>query len=357
MKTRAKSGSARPRRGKGIATRKAIGYVSQPRTTELIKEKSAFVEWTEAEQARLRSQPGDFAKAYAAFRKEQRKRSQALLALEQEAHREKGERKDRFGFGYFGRPRGVPDVLPLQHQDQGEVAFEAAEPAMFGYIDYQLTPFRTQVYSGSPAFPSSLMEPCPDLEHWSAWLANDEVALSQQCRLWFPGGRYTGGFLVSPRVTVEGLVDIGAGGKVSVGADCGVAFVWCTHKDRDHDNGWHYDPAYDTLVRLWRSVCMQPHPPLFVDTQPGLHTFTHDSEYVIAIGFDLLRSYGGPGRFIDIAQYVSITAENAVAQFGPGAGSGQTGWIRTPFPTVRLQRYQGPTDVQRVAADGFPWGP
>jgi hypothetical protein len=342
---------------KFIEIDKDILYIHQPKVSQAIKERSDFIKWKEKERMRLICQTDEFDKAYEAFKKEEQERSHTMLGMEQEAEQERSMQKSPFRLPDFEREFGFPDIdveLPRRPLlDTDRMMAELAPRRMFGYTDFVLPAFRTLVYSGSPASPSALIYPCPDLEYWGAWFENDEVSLSQQYRLWFPGGRCTGRFEIWPRLTVKGLVDIGRGGKVSVGAECGAAIVECTNEDRNHDDGGHYDPEYDTVLGGWRSVCLQPHPPIFEDIEEGLHTFLYPLyPNGVAVGFDLDCPWGAVGRFIDIGHYVQIRAENAWVQFRPSDNS--RGWIHTPFPVIRLWYFNYPSNVLPVSHETIP---
>lgn len=337
----AREGRSAAKIPKGKKTR-GIVYASQGHVSHLVKEKSAFARWCEMEELRLASQPAqDFDKAFKRFEQERGRRRSALRTLEHRAEEEKQQR--RLPWPGPGQEIGVIEAI--------KVPFSFSRPTFFS--ETEILPTKTLIYRGAPATRSDLIYPCPDLRSWSAWFEDDEVTLDQGYRYWFPSTNqhplhksffFSGQFVVDTRLTLQGVVAIGTFGYVTVDAATYVSVVQCTAADKNHDNGWHYDPNYDQLITDWRSYCDGNQQRFFSDTLPGLHTFGH----YIDLPVHVICPCGAPNRFAEITHILTITAVNATCQFGPNlqdcASGPASGWIETYWPTISLE-YVGP----------FPW--
>ncbi|UCE53741.1 MAG: hypothetical protein JSV31_31640 [Desulfobacterales bacterium] len=296
---------------KGTSKRAAkpkVEHISHPKTSDFVREHSQYLVWFDREQKRLAeaSREPDYEKRFKLFEKEAAKRCEALVQLHTDSQ------KEMHRFSRREYLESIPMLRSLTHTST-----------------YELTPFRTSVSSSN-------MWQCPDTERWSAWFNNGQASLSQHYRLWFPERAFTGKFEVSVGLSFEGLVVINPGGKVQVDAACYVTLVECNADDPNHDNGWHYDSNYDTYIRDWRSYCDGTSPLSYVDTLPGLHTF-RDGRVNVYLNMEC--GNGASNRFIEVTQDITITATNAWAQFGPSRSdcAQSVGWIRTPYPTVRLE--------------------
>ena len=337
-----------------------LEYIYQPKIAEAITEKSNFNRWLEKERLRLSGHyckmgSDHFDREYLIFEQESEKRSKKLHALFEEAEKERQARKDfryqkdsptpslLFGFPLRGVPRlPLPPLPPLIPIIAGVLPlpwwWDLMRPP-YKYEHYTVQhrikyPFRTLVYHGSPASSSDDIGMKPDDEHWKALFKDAETTLNLQYRCWLPersldrSTNFLGEFTISPSLYYDGLVDIKSGGKVTVKAETAVGLRLCTHEDKNHDGGWHYDSAYDSVICSWESKCQFPESFSIEDTQYGLHIFPERSVYAVAEG-----SVGaGWGFFLDVTQIITITAENAWVHFELN----ELGTILTPHPTLTL---------------------
>jgi hypothetical protein len=306
---------------------KDITYVCQEHISKLAKEKSAFARWCEMEELRLGARPEgrDFEKAY------------------KESQEEKQQRPI---------PPSMRPVLPMPFpRTEGEEIVALEKPLYFSrptcFSDGEVVdPTKTFIYSGSPAFPSDLIYPCPDLQHWGALFEDDEVTLNQGYRYWFPSNNehpalpnfsFSGRFIVYTHFVMEGIVDIGRYGYVTVDVATYITVIQCDADDKNHDSGWHNDPNYDSVIGCqWVSYCQGNQPRFFSDNQQGLHTFRHYIDLPVRV----MCTTGAPNRFVEPTHILTITAVNAHCCFGPSSqecAPGERGFIETYFPTVYLE--------------------
>lgn len=325
----------------------AIAYRSQRKVSKWIKEASAFARWCEKEEFGLSKGllEGDPDKAYKLFEQERARKKSSLWALQHDAREEKRKR-------VLLRP-GLDSAHGRQRAWKAEQGF----PILLGqgattlFKEHEISPTKTLLYSGSPASTSFLIYPCPDLRQWSAWFDDDEVTLNQGYRYWFPDKMppfilpngpnliFSGRFIIDTRFTLQGVVDIGRYGSVTVDIATYVTVVECNADDKNHDNGWHYDPNYDRIIVTWSSYCNcdQIQQRYYSDTQQGLHTFAHYIEQPVHFSC----CCGAPNRFVEVTHLLTLTAINATCQFGPNrtdclAGS-SAGWINSYWPMIQLE--------------------
>jgi hypothetical protein len=329
-----------------------ITHVQQEQTSAAIREKSAYARWCEREEARLRSvqHVDDFDRAFDNFEAERDARREKLREMDNLARKERLERPS------------PPVVLPQSPDPQDNppsgsfkkigLPWEFSQPTI--YSEIQVAPTKTFIYSGGPAVSSDLIWCCPDLMRWSSWFNDDEVTLDQGYRYWFPSARkhpmvgpfeFTGKFVVSTHFKLSGLVDIGKYGSVTVDIATYLTVVECTASDRDHDYGWHYDPAFDQVVSSWRSYCDGNQQRIFFDNLPGLHDFLHYIDLPVQVACDC----GAPNRFIETTHILTIRCINAWCCFGPNRADCEAGthcgWVTTYWPRICLE-YAGPIPWQ-----------
>jgi len=297
--------------------------------------------WCEKEELRLSNRPKieNFDKAYKQFREERERQRSELRRLENQAAEEKQARQRHIWPGALSLEKKVyANFLPNT----------TLVPPFFSFfsIETEVSPTKTFIYQASSTDTSNLIFPCPDLRRWSVWFEDDYVTLNQGYRYWFPSDLqhplqehffFSGRYIVDTRFVLEGVVDIGRYGSVTVDVATYVSVVRCNAPDRNHDNGWHNDPNYDQLIDDWRSYCDGEQQRIFSDSQQGLHTFAH------FIDLPVRRTFwnGRPNRFVEVTHILTITAVNASCQFGPNredcATGSSYGWITTQWPTILLE--------------------
>ncbi|MFC1560913.1 hypothetical protein ACFL4V_00390 [Candidatus Latescibacterota bacterium] len=324
-----------------------VEYIYQPKIAKVISEKSNFIRWLEKERLRLSGLSGKagsdhFDREYQIFEQESEKRSKKLHTLFEKAEKERQVRKDfRYQKGspppslLFGFPPPPPPLpIPLPWP-------EGIPRPLYGYeyytVQYMHPPFKRTVYHGSRPSDNIVMK--PDDEHWRALFHDAETTLNMQYRYWLPNpssSNFTGEFAISPSLSYSGLVSIKSGGKVTVTAETAVGLRQCTHEDKHHDADFHYDRAYDSVIDNWYSKCQFPESFCVEDTQYGVHSFPGwPGGYVCAIAEGSVGA--GWGFFLDVAQIITINAENANVHFELN----NVGTIHTPHPTLTLCHRRG----------------